>query len=41
VSVYNAKKSPCRRSLCLEAISTDQVVQAAAEMLAADRRPPA
>jgi len=33
VSVYNAKKSPCRRSLCLEAISVDEVLRNAIEML--------
>ena len=33
VSVYNAKKSPCRRSLCLESISVDEVLRNATEML--------
>jgi len=35
VSVYNAKKSPCTRSLCLEAITVDEVLRNVREMLAA------
>lgn len=33
VSVYNAKKSPCRRSLCLEAISVEDVVKHVVEII--------
>jgi ADP-heptose:LPS heptosyltransferase len=33
VSVYNAKKSPCKRSLCLEAISVEDVVKRALEVI--------
>ena len=33
VSVYNAKKSPCTRSLCLEAIPVDEVLRNARELL--------
>lgn len=33
VSVYNAKKSPCRRSLCLEAISVEEVIKYALEII--------
>jgi ADP-heptose:LPS heptosyltransferase len=38
VSVYNAKKSPCTRSLCLEAITVDEVLRHVREIL--DRRGP-
>jgi ADP-heptose:LPS heptosyltransferase len=37
VSVYNAKKSPCARSLCLEAITVDEVLRNVREILAAPR----
>ena len=33
VSVYNAKKSPCTRSLCLEAIAVDEVLAVMREAL--------
>jgi hypothetical protein len=31
--VYNAKKSPCTRSLCLEAIAVDEVLAVMREAL--------
>jgi ADP-heptose:LPS heptosyltransferase len=37
VSVHNAKRSPCGRSLCLEAISVDEVLTAARAALSAAR----
>jgi len=33
VSVYNAKKSPCIRSLCMEAITVDEVMQCVNKVL--------